>query len=294
MEIIVPNVTPFTKDNRIDKDRLKEHLENLIEKGIDIIFINGTTGMGPSLSAEEKKEILNLSYDVTGKIIFQLGGLNLDDTLNLLQYSKDFDIIGVASYSPYYYPQLPYKWVIRYFKTLVEKSPHPVYVYNFPAATGFDMNYELMKQIDGLAGLKDTNDNFVHSLQYKRFLNIKVYNGSDYLTVQSLTYLDGTVTAGGNYMPELLSLQKKLVSEGKINDAFEVQKTYYKFLDIARKYGQMSAHYILVKELQGYDVGYPREPLYPLTEDEIKQLEADVKEIKNEYTFILDKYGITS
>ncbi len=294
MEVIVPNVTPFTQDNKLDKAKLKEHVENLIEKGVDAIFLNGTTGMGPSLSAEEKKEALKVVYDVTDKVIFQVGGLNLDEVFSLLLFSKDFSIMGVASYSPYYYPGLPSKWVVRYFKEIVEKSPHPVYVYNYPEATGFDVTYKLLEEIGGITGIKDTNDDFVHSMQYKRFLKLKVYNGSDYLTVQSLVFLDGTVTAGGNYMPELLVLQKRLVSEGKVDEAYQVQSTYHKFLDLARKYGMMASHYVLVKELQGYDVGYPRPPIFPLTQEEVDSLTREARELKKEYLYLLDKYGVTS
>ncbi|EWG06593.1 MAG: dihydrodipicolinate synthetase [Candidatus Aramenus sulfurataquae] len=294
MEVIVPIVTPFTRDNALDKAKLKEHAENLIEKGIDAIFLNGTTGMGPSLSAEEKKEALKTVYDVTDKVIFQLGGLNLDDVLSLLSFSKDFSILGVASYSPYYYPGLPSKWVVKYFKAIVEKSPHPVYVYNYPQATNFDVTPQLIEEIGGVTGIKDTNDDFVHSLRYKRFTNLKVYNGSDYLTLQSLTFLDGTVTAGGNYMPELLVLQKRLVSQGKVAEALQVQETYYKFLDLARKYGMMASHYVLVKELQGYDVGYPRPPIFPLTQEEVEGITREVRELRKEYLYLLDKYGFTS
>jgi len=57
-KILVPPITPFNKENKVDADKLKTHIKNLIDKGVDLIFLNGSNGLGPSLSAEEKKRNL--------------------------------------------------------------------------------------------------------------------------------------------------------------------------------------------------------------------------------------------
>jgi Dihydrodipicolinate synthase/N-acetylneuraminate lyase len=54
-KILVPPITPFNKENKVDADKLKTHIKNLIDKGVDLIFLNGSNGLGPSLSAEEKR-----------------------------------------------------------------------------------------------------------------------------------------------------------------------------------------------------------------------------------------------
>jgi len=284
MEIITPVLTPFTQQGEIDIEKLKAHAKYLIDHGIDLIFLNGTTGMGPALSKEEKLKNLKAVYDVTNKIIFQIGGLNVNDVIDLAKASKDYDIVGIASYPPYYFPRLPEKTIVKYFTTIAKYSPHPLYLYNYPLATGYDVSAKIMYQFkDILAGLKDTNQDLAHTLEYKIMMpNLRVYNGSDSLVYYSLLSIDGSVTAISNYLPHVMKKMKELVREKKLDKALELQKIINKILDISRKYGSISANYYLVKEFQGYDVGVPRGPIFPLEDDEAKSLLNEVKPLKEE------------
>lgn len=100
MEVVVPILTPFNPDGTINREALKTHATNLLEKGIDLIFLNGTTGLGPALSKEEKKETLRTLSDVADRVIFQVGELNLNNVLELVKFSSDYGVRAIASYSP--------------------------------------------------------------------------------------------------------------------------------------------------------------------------------------------------
>ena len=291
MEIITPILTSFTPHGEIDVEKLKEHAKYLIDHGIDKIFLNGTTGMGPTLSKEEKLKTLQAVYDVTDKIIFQIGGLNINDVIELAKASKDYDIVGVASYSPYYFPRLPEKMLIKYFTTIAKYSPHPLYLYNYPLATGYDISAKILYQLkDIFSGLKDTNQDLAHSLEYKILMpNLKVYNGSDTLVYYSLLSIDGSVTAASNYLPHVMKKMKELIKENKLDKAIELQKLVNKIVDITRKYGSISAGYYLVKEFQDYDVGLPRGPIFPLEDDEIKSLLNEIRPLKEEINRLVEE-----
>lgn len=292
-DLIVPIATSFTKDNKVDKAKMKELGKELIERGINALFVNGTTGVGPTLSAEEKKQTLEASYDVTNKILFQVGGLNFDEVKSLVLFSKDFDIIGVVAYPPYYFPKFPEKWVIRYYKEILEISPHPVYVYNYPEATHFDVSAAVLKKISdsGVAGIKDTHSELSHTLQYKiTFPSMKVYNGKESLVVPTLASgLDGTVAALGNYAPELLVKARDLVSKGRIKEALEVHALINDFSGLLSRYGTLAAIYPAIKEMLGVDAGYPRPPMFPLSEDEEKAFLNELRVLKSKMTEILNK-----
>lgn len=284
MEIITPILTPFTPHGDIDTEKLRAHVSYLMEHGIDILFVNGTTGLGPALNKEEKLKNLKAVYDVTNKIIFQVGGLNINDVIDLLRASKDFDILGVASHPPYYFPRIPEKMLIKYFITIANHSPHPVYLYNYPLATGYDVSAKVLYQIkDIVAGLKDTNQDLAHSIEYKILMpNLKVYNGSDSLVYYSLLSLDGSVTAVSNYLPHVMKRMKEYVMLKRLDKALELQKIVNKTLDISRKYGQLSSNYYLVKEFLGYEVGVPRGPIFPLDDGEVKALIEEIKPLRDE------------
>ncbi|AWR98233.1 2-dehydro-3-deoxyphosphogluconate aldolase [Acidianus sulfidivorans JP7] len=277
MDIVVPILTPF-KDDKIDKEAVKTHVENLLKKGVDIIFVNGTTGLGPALSKEEKKEMLDAVLDVTNKVIFQVGSLNIKEVIDLVKYANDKDILAVASYPPYYFT-LPETFIIKYFKEICNESKHDVYLYNYPGATGKDVNVNMVKQISCLKGVKDTNPDFQHTIKYKEIPGMKVYNGLEGLAIASMSILDGTVVGGGNYAPELFSQLREYIKAGDMKKAMEVQLLINKLIEVSQKYGQFAAVYELTKEFQGYDVGKPRAPIFPL--DNPKELIEEARKIWN-------------
>ncbi len=265
-EIISPIITPFNHNNEIEKDKLKLHAKNLIEKGIDALFVNGTTGLGPSLRKEEKLKNLEIIYDVTNKIIFQVGGMDIEETIELIKASKDYDIIAIASYPLIYYPRIPEEHIIKYFKILNDHSPHPLYLYNYPLATGKDVDAKIVQKIGCIKGVKDTNESIAHSLDYKRFNEgIKVYNGSDMLILTSMsTGLDGSVASSTNYLPELAVKIKQYILNNDKEKAIKLQFLLSDIAEYARSLGSLSANYIFTEFFQGYDIGIPRGPIFEL------------------------------
>ncbi|ARM77074.1 2-dehydro-3-deoxyphosphogluconate aldolase [Acidianus manzaensis] len=276
MDIVVPILTPFN-NGKIDKEAVKTHVGNLLKKGVDIIFVNGTTGLGPALSKDEKKEMLDAVLDVTNKVIFQVGSLNMNEVIELVRYANDKDVLAVASYPPYYFT-LPEEFIILYFKDICEESKHDVYLYNYPGATGKDVNVEMVKKIGCLTGVKDTNPDFQHTIKYREVEGMKVYNGLEGLAIASMSVLDGTVVGAGNYAPELFSQLREYLKDGDMKKAMEVQLLINKLVGLTQKYGQFSAVYELTKAFQGYDVGSPRPPIYSL---ESKNLIDEAKKIWN-------------
>ncbi|AHC50732.1 2-keto-3-deoxy gluconate aldolase [Sulfolobus acidocaldarius SUSAZ] len=280
MEIISPIITPFDKQGKINVDALKTHAKNLLEKGVDEIFVNGTTGLGPALSKDEKRQNLNALYDVTHKLIFQVGSLNLNDVMELVKFSNEMDILGVSSHSPYYFPRLPEKFLAKYYEEIARVSSHSLYIYNYPSATGYDISPSILKSLP-VKGIKDTNQDLAHSLEYKLNLpGVKVYNGSNTLIYYSLLSLDGVVASFTNFIPEVIVKQRDLIRQGKLDDALRLQELINRLADILRKYGSISAIYVLVNEFQGYDVGYPRPPIFPLTDEEALSLKREIEPLK--------------
>ncbi|MCY0850049.1 dihydrodipicolinate synthase family protein [Sulfuracidifex metallicus] len=283
-EIIVPILTPF-KENKIDKEILKEHASSLLKAGVDRIFVNGTTGMGPALSREEKETTLRAVMDVTEKVIFQIGGLNMDDVKYLAKLAKDLSVKTVASYAPYYFTGLP-KWlIIKYFKEICEIHDE-VYLYNYPSAVGKDVDAETVSEIGCIKGVKDTNDSINHSLQYKKIPGMKVFNGADTLVMTAIsTGLDGTVSAAANFVPDVLVNIRENVLKADIGSAMRLQFMVDELVSTAKGFGYIPSIYVLTKELMGYDVGEPRPVLFPLNESQSIELLNKTKEIFEKYSW---------
>ncbi|MEL9990042.1 MAG: bifunctional 2-dehydro-3-deoxy-phosphogluconate/2-dehydro-3-deoxy-6-phosphogalactonate aldolase [Thermoproteus sp.] len=281
MEIVAPVVTPF-RGNKIDLDAYAEHIRRIMSKGVDKIFVAGTTGLGPALSVEERKALLEAAASVTKRIIFQVGSLNLEDVISLAKYAERFDIEAVASVAPYYFPRISERQIVRYFKDLCAATSLPVYLYNYPAAVGKDVGAATAKEIGCIRGVKDTIEDIAHTLAYKRLLgDVKAYNGSDSLVLASFAVgLDGAVAASANYLPEVLSQIREALKAGMLERARSLQFLIHEVLEAARPFGYSSAVYELVEIFQGYNVGGPRPPIYPLDPEEKRRLAEAVSRVK--------------
>ncbi len=279
-ELIVPVVTPF-ENGKLSVDKLRRHSDYLLKRGIDLIFLNGSTGLGPSLTLDERLQILNAFHDIPERVIVQVGGLNLEESLTLARRASKLEVHAIASLPPYYYPRIPENWLIRYFKAI--SDVYPTYLYNFPLTTGYDITAALVKKIinsgANIIGIKDTVQDINHMLEIKWNTGsaFKVFCGPDPLIMSALrSGLDGAVGGSGNYVPGIL---RTLVDHYNDEIGVRSQRLVQEVTNVVKKYGQWSANYSMVEILHSYSAGDPRPPIFPLGEDEKRSLAQDVKKV---------------
>lgn len=275
-------VTPF-KENKPDAKLLANHARKLLRDGMDYVFLAGTTGLGVSLSHEEKIHLLDeLSGEFSSKLLLQVGTLSLEQSVDLAERAKRYNLHAIVSYPPYFYPRMQDDWVVKQFTTL--SKIYPLIVYNYPLATGYDILPPIIKKVrqngGNVIGIKDTIPDLAHMLSFKYELgnDFIVYSGPDTIVTGAVRCgIDGCVAGSANYCPELLVRATDLSL--KMEDAITAQKMITSLAGLARKYGQWAANYVLVKAIRGYDVGEPRPPVYPLGPAEQERLSAEAKEL---------------
>lgn len=81
-------ITPFTKDDRVDFEKLGELLEYHIENETDAIIINGTTGESATLTDEEKNEIVKFTVERVNKRVPVIAGTGSNNTKHAVEMSK--------------------------------------------------------------------------------------------------------------------------------------------------------------------------------------------------------------
>lgn len=277
-QIVAPLVTPFV-GGRVSTQKLERHARVLLSNRVDIIWLCGSTGLGPSLSADERQAMVQALSFAADRLILQVGSLNLAESLELAALAKRLGVRFISAYPPFYYPRIPEAWVIRYYTQL--SRVHPLIVYNYPAATGFDVTPSIIKQVikagGDVQGIKDTVNDISHMLTYKMELGegFVVYSGAGTNMLAAVRMdLDGVLSGIVNYAPELVA---KLVDNASSRLGFEAQLEANALSSLAKKYGQWSANYSLVRLIKGYDVGEPRPPVYPLTQREERQLARELE-----------------
>src|SRR5579872_1917087 len=202
-------VTPFVA-NKPDAQKLVHHARSLLKDGVDYVFLGGTTGLGGSLTTEEKLNLLNeLGGEFAPKLLFQVGTLDLEVSIKLAERAKQLKLRAIVSYPPYFYPRMQDDWVVKYFVTI--SKIYPLIVYNYPLATGYEISPAIVKKVrqggGNVIGIKDTIPDIAHMLSFKYELgdDFIVYCGPDTIITSAVrSGLDGCVAGSGNYAPELM------------------------------------------------------------------------------------------
>ena len=269
MEIVVPVVTPY-RGGRVDVDAYSQFIKHLLGRGVTAIYVAGTTGLGPALRHEERVALLEAAASTTKNVIFNVSSLQYEDVVGAVREANRLDIIAVASTAPFYFPSVTPRQIVKYFRDICQKSSHPLYLYNIPSAVGRDVDVKTVGEVGCIAGVKDTVEEIAHTVRYKKALpNAKVYNGSNSLILASFVYgLDGVVVSAGNYLPEVVASIREAVKAGELEKAARLQWALDELQMLARDFGGLPAIYEFIREFQGFDLGGPKPPIYPLDEEE--------------------------
>lgn len=275
-------VTPFS-GNDVDSEKMKLLAENLLSKGIDYIFLCGTTGLGPALSFTEKLGIMHAMEPYADRIIFQVGSLNLSESVELAAQARKSGYLAVASLPPYYYFDVPEQWIVRHLSKISEK--HRLYAYNFPAASNNRIEPHMISEINrgsgDVIGIKETLTDVSHMMMFKEALGegFQVFSGPDQLMVPALrSGIDGAVGSCSNYIPNTFA---ELINNYDKESAIELQMKVNEALTVVKSHGAWSANYSAIRILEKIDPGSPRPPIFPLDPEEEEKLESELEFLKH-------------
>ncbi|MBN9550762.1 MAG: 4-hydroxy-tetrahydrodipicolinate synthase [Alphaproteobacteria bacterium] len=151
--------TPF-KDGEVDLKGLERLVRRQIEQGINGLVPCGTTGEAPTLSWEERLDIIALCVKVAGGRIPIIAGTGTNNTETTIAFSSAAEAFGAdaALVVTPYYNRPSQEGIVRHFEAVARKVRIPIIVYNVPARTGVDLTLrtlEWLAQIPAIVGIKD-------------------------------------------------------------------------------------------------------------------------------------------
>ncbi len=124
---VVPGMgTPFTWEDELDEKSLRGMVEYMINAGVDGLFVLGSAGQGPHMSAEERMRAAEIIMDQNRDriaIILQCGTANTKSTIELAKHAEKLKpaAIGVL---PLYYGKASDESVINHFKLVSQAVPN--------------------------------------------------------------------------------------------------------------------------------------------------------------------------
>lgn len=162
--IFPPITTPFYPEGNVYFKKLEHNVEHYSKTPVAGIVVLGSTGEAILLSDEERRAVLKTAREAAapGKVLIAGTGIeSAIETLRLTEYAAElgYDIAMVRT--PHYYKkQMQPANMLAFYRTVADRSPLPVIIYNFPQATGYDIPAELVIELaehPNLIGIKESS-----------------------------------------------------------------------------------------------------------------------------------------
>jgi 4-hydroxy-tetrahydrodipicolinate synthase len=224
-------LTPFDERGGIDARALTDHVEFLIEAGVDGIMPCGTTGETALLEPDETLSVVRTVVEAAAgrvPVVAHVGRPATTTTARLIEAAIDAGAAGVSAIVPYYYA-LGDREIVAHFRALLSAAGDtPLLAYTFPARTANELSADAFKTLvgDGLAGLKDsTSDDDIHAGYLAAAPEAQIFVGSPSHLLASLQGGSrGGVAALANLKPELVIALAQAWRDGRDDEAERLQE----------------------------------------------------------------------
>lgn len=235
-------VTPFHADGTIDFNGLKNLVRLNIAGGVNFLVVQGTTGESPTLSQNEKMQVLNAVAEENNGLLPIVYGLGGNNTLDVVEKLKKVDaslVSGILSVSPYYNKPIQ-KGIVAHYKMVADATDLPIILYNVPGRTGSNVLAETtleLAEIPNIVAMKEASGNMeqiMEIIQHKP-VGFDVLSGDDALTVPMISVgAAGVISVVSNALPEKFCAMVQHALHGDFQrasalhyDLFQITKLFF-------------------------------------------------------------------
>lgn len=162
--IFPPITTPFYPDGKVYFKKLESNVERYSRTPVAGIVVEGSTGEAILLSDEERRDVLKAVRAAAAPNKVLIAGTGIEsaiETLRLTEYAAELGYDVAMVRTPHYYKkQMQTENLLAFYRTVADRSPLPVIIYNFPQATGYDMPAEVVVALaehPNLIGIKESS-----------------------------------------------------------------------------------------------------------------------------------------
>jgi len=230
-------ITPFTQDNNIDFQSLEKLVNYVIKGGVNYLVALGTTAETPTLSNEEKEEILKFVVKINDgrlPVVCGIGGNNTDEVVAQI---KEYDLSGVdgiLSVAPYYNKPTQ-EGVYQHFAAIANATDKAIILYNVPGRTVTNILpvtvLRLANDFKNIVAIKEASGNFsqIMELIQSKPVNFTVLSGDDDLVLAQIALgMEGVISVAANCFTKDFTY---MVNAALVNKFDKARDIHYKLLD---------------------------------------------------------------
>jgi len=286
--IVIPIVTPLTREGHFNEPVYRELLRSFVRNGVHGVFPFGTTGEFYAFDNGFYRHMLEVTKDEVGGRMDIYAGANDITPGGVIELAKIAAEVGVDALSvltPMFVTQTQQE-VYRYYRTVAEATALPIVIYNNKPKTNVTVEPATIRElakVDNIIAVKDSTGDMTNTEEYLRLTrdnpDFHVLMGRDTLIFAALCYgAVGAITSCGNVAPKLAVDIYTHYRAGEYALALEAQFR----LSQLRVATNMGTFPVVIKEaltMVGFDVGGCKPPILPLLEEQREALRKVLLEI---------------
>lgn len=179
-------ITPFS-NNEVDYQAIRNQVNYLIDNDIQSIVVNGTTAENPTLTSEEKDNILKTVIEENASRVPIIVGTGTNNTENSIQASLRAKALGadaIMLITPYYL-KTSQRGLVAHFEAIANATKLPVVLYNVPSRTNSTIEVDTLVHLSKnpyIVALKDATNDFDYFSELQNKLDLDafaLYSGND-------------------------------------------------------------------------------------------------------------------
>ena len=282
--LLTAMLTPFTPDRAIDYGKAGELVALLCEDGSDGVVVFGTTGEAPTLSDEEKIELVRVvRAAIPGKnVVAGVGTNSTHHSVEMGEKAMQAGADALLAVVPYY-NKPPQEGLYLHFRAIAEAVAVPLILYNVPSRTVTNMLPDTtlrLSEIDNIIGVKEASGSLdqmslICAAKPERF---RVWAGDDGIALPLLAVGGYGVIcvvshiAGGS--------MKRLIEAYLAGDVDSARSIHLRLAPVINALMTTAANPVPVKMVVnelGFKAGPFRLPLTPLTDEELAKVMKTVR-----------------
>jgi len=271
-------ITPFTEENKIDKDGLSQNIQFLIDNGVSGIVPCGTTGESATLSIKEHEKVIEIAVESSSvPVVAGTGSNNTTEAIELTRFAHDAGAAAALLITPYYNKPND-RGMLGHFRAIAKAVDIPMILYNVPSRTGINLKPEITAELakeSNIIGIKEASgylDQVTRIIELTKDEDFVVISGDDGLTLPIMALGGkGVISVVANVAPGLTVSMVEAFESGNIEKARELHLALAPLIRAVF----LETNPIPIKkavELIGLPAGNLRLPLAPLSEENERKL----------------------
>lgn len=275
-------VTPFSAEGKLDIDTGVSLAHRLVDRGVDLLAISGTTGESPTTTESEKADLLRAVVDAVGNRATVIAGAGTYDTAHSVELARNAQRAGAHGLlvvTPYY-SRPTQEGLYAHFTAVADATDLPVTLYDIPPRSVVPIASDTIRRLaehPRIVAVKDAKGDLNAGAALIAETDLAFYSGDDMLNLPWLAMgAVGFISVIGHLVPERLREMVDAFTAGDVVRARDINTSLLWLNAAMARLGGVA----MTKgglRLLGIDAGEPRLPQIMPSPEQLEDLAADLR-----------------